>query len=361
MRPRSVLGFAACLLPGSAATYLTLTQPGLQGDPFAAVFGGIISGSLVGASVYAAETYRDSKADLEGEKQALRLQLALTQDLSGADVAGRDLTGLDLRGKTLRNANLAGCNLSKMDLSDVDFRGSNLRYADLSGCLLTYADMRLVDARHSSFRGATMIRADMRGGLFGGSDFRYVDAQGVDCRVLSFKAYKQLSNRHRIRFRSRVSGIEWPGSSAGYVTGLQGLQAGGSAWTGARLDGADLNDADFSYARLGDDFNEALDERSWRALANVFLFRKPNAVYATHNGWSGQHLPAGPASFNETSVEGTIFRGCSGPGITMSSYQVAAMGVPLPTDAISPRDPEAPQSSSPEATRSGTVNFSDPL
>lgn len=112
----------------------------------------IISGSLVGAAVYAGETYRDSKAELEGERQALRLQVALERDLSGIDVAGQDLTGLHLRGKSLRNANLAGCDLSGMDLSDADFKGSNLRGTNLEGSLLTYADLRLVDARRSSLK-----------------------------------------------------------------------------------------------------------------------------------------------------------------------------------------------------------------
>lgn len=139
-----------------------------------------------------------------------------------------------------------------------------------------------------------------------------------------------------IRFRSRVSGLEWEVGEEGYVTRLDGLRAAGSAWTGAKLDGADLDDADFSYARLGDDLNTALEIWSWRNLVDVLL-RRPNATLTMQNGWQGTSLPKGPASFDRTSVRRVTFENFSGPGVVVDEVQLLAMEIPLPADARSLR------------------------
>lgn len=336
MKVVNLVGIVGCLIPGALAAWLWFDQPAVADARQVAILSGVTSGSIVAAAVFLAESLRDRRAAAEGEQQAVRIQLALTRDLSGADIKGRDLRRLDLRGKKILNANLQGCNLSGMDLSDTDFKGSNLRGAKLKDCMLTYSDLRFVDARGSSFRGANMIFSDLRGGLFGGCDMQQVDAQGADCRAVSVAEYQEIRAVFEVRFRSRVSGVEWTPSDIGYPTRLERVHAEGSSWRGANFENAALDGANFSFATFGAGYPRDTTFRESLTQILSAIRKRSWGMWVSAPGWSGGAIPRTTATFDGATVEGAIFEGCSGPDIQFSEIQLLSCSVPIPLDSRRP-------------------------
>lgn len=328
MTLRAIFGMLFCLTPGAAATWLLLREP--APDPrFDPITTGLVSGSVIAAIIFLAETLRDRRAARDSEFQALRLQLSVTQDLSGVDIRGHRLIGLSLRGRTLRNAHLADCDMRGMDLSYADFRGANLARANLSGCLLNGADLRLVDARGANFSNATLINADLRGGMFGGANLTQVSAQGVDCRPITHKQLHKLRARHGVIYASHVSGLEWPSTPAGYITRLDHVRAWDSSWSSARLNHASLYKADFYYAHLGG--TEVAERRGNTHLSLISLIEAvlipSQRIHSAHR--FGPTVPPNiGADFSDTELTGAEFDSTTGDPVKLTAQQVQSLAIP---------------------------------
>jgi uncharacterized protein YjbI with pentapeptide repeats len=192
-------------------------------------------------------------------------------DLTGALLARASLKGAQLAGCKLGNARLSGAQLADADLSDADLSGADLTQADLAhatltrarfdGAILTDASLDGAQGHAASFVAATATRATFARGSWDGADFSRVEAAGADfgassaagarfdgatlteARFDDVRAAGAVFDRARLA-QSRAVGAVLTGAH------LLAIDAPGSSWERATLDGASLAGANLKDANL---------------------------------------------------------------------------------------------------------------
>lgn len=208
-----------------------------------------------------------------------------SEDLSGLDLSGLALTGVDfsrarLTGATLENAVLDGAQLAEADLSRANLTGASMKgadlqqaelasarlsRADLSGAILNDAVFEKAHLEAAVLAGvkagdAIFAEADLKGARFDNSTLDGADfsAAALDRARFQGASMKEAFLEGAVAPGVNMDRADLTGLRAGEGTNLTGgsfreASAPDSIWQGALLDGAD-----FSYARMeGADFTKA--------------------------------------------------------------------------------------------------------
>jgi uncharacterized protein YjbI with pentapeptide repeats len=315
------LGAAACALPGLLGAWL-IFDPRFAGDDPNALGMALVSGSIVAAAVFLAESRRDLWISRLANAQAVLNQIIFSHDLTGVDLRNRDLSGLSLRGKTLRDANLEGANLRGADLSGADLRGAHLARADLRGARLVRADLRLADATSVNLEGATLWHMKAGGCVLVGANLHGARGQGADLSALTPADLKKVVESGVWgSWRAWVRPWEIGDYSQGRETLMNNVRATSSAWCGADFTGASLEKADFRYSRLGDAYNDPLEGLG--LFRRVFLGITRHPQFGSPPHIFGEGIPGGPATFTDAVLDGAEFEGCTGPDLLLTRWQIS--------------------------------------
>jgi uncharacterized protein YjbI with pentapeptide repeats len=224
---------------------------------------------------------RDEVARVAGAGGSLRGEM-----LEGLDLSGLSLKGVDLHSAVLKSANLAGAMLEgavleRADLSGADLTGANLmraelREADLSAVTLHGANLRGAvverallerasahDADLSDVSGekadlsrADLTRASLRGAKMPGALFTEALLEEA-CLASATLSNADFGSVRGSQVDAQDAVLEGLRASKACLPGLhaRGAEASGSVWSDAQLERADfrfakLADANFSGANL---------------------------------------------------------------------------------------------------------------
>jgi uncharacterized protein YjbI with pentapeptide repeats len=200
-------------------------------------------------------------------------------DLSGSVLAGARLLYADLEGAKLNGANFYGANLHKADLSNVNAQKVNFERTNLYK----------VNGRNSVFDQVNFRDADMQKGKFQNASFEdayltnanlyYAEMQGAKLRATTFDYAKARG----LRLQGAVVDCFEPGRKDARCSSFKSANL-----YFAKLQGAEVNDADLSGAKLH------------FAVAHGARFRSVNLNGADFTGASLMG-----ASFVGTSMEDT--------------------------------------------------------
>jgi uncharacterized protein YjbI with pentapeptide repeats len=116
----------------------------------------LLSGAVFTLGIFVLEAGVTSKLV---DQNNLRLQVGLTNDLTGFDGSKRDLSGYYLRDKTIHAANFHRANLSEADLRFVKGSGGVV----FTHTNLTDAELRKAELENSKFSDADLTKADLSG------------------------------------------------------------------------------------------------------------------------------------------------------------------------------------------------------
>ena len=128
------------------------------------------SALLAGAFVGLVLVWLQRRGEASTERQGLRLELSVQQDLSNIDLTGRNLSGFHLRGKNMRQARLDDADLSIAYLRDCNLRSASLVNANLRDALLIGADLRGANLDVADLRGARLMWCDLRRATLNSAD-----------------------------------------------------------------------------------------------------------------------------------------------------------------------------------------------
>ncbi len=207
-----------------------------------------------------------TEAELEGAIFAgARLHGAVFNGavLNDADFRGADLTGAMLAGATGPGVDFSGAVLSGADLSDGDWTGAGFQSARLDGVNLAKSIFREgvfeessldgADASGADFSRGRFSRVDFRGCLLLGADFSGASLTGCDfsgVRAPDVQFYDAAVERTHFT-DATVDGLRCgPGTlftrTVFSCADLTGASAGGARFVDSDLEGAALDDGDFS-------------------------------------------------------------------------------------------------------------------
>jgi Pentapeptide repeats (8 copies) len=113
-----------------------------------------------------------------------RIEALRELNADGVSLVGVDLSNAFLQRVHLPNANLLRANFDAADLRDGVFTGSNMEYASLRsanfrGANLTNANLERADLEDSDFVGATLSGANLRHANLKSADLRNTDLRGI--------------------------------------------------------------------------------------------------------------------------------------------------------------------------------------
>src|SRR3954451_20393646 len=135
--------FVACVVAGLYFWWPTRYDPASRGSIGVA----LMTGAILAFAIFLLQILMNATEQgriRDREREGLRLQLAIEDNLGGIDLRDKDLAGFYLAGKQLTEAKL-----QKADLSD-----ANLSAADLQRAHLDDANLRNVDLSAANLAGA---------------------------------------------------------------------------------------------------------------------------------------------------------------------------------------------------------------
>jgi uncharacterized protein YjbI with pentapeptide repeats len=181
----SGLVFVACVVSGLYFWWPTRYDPASRGSIGVA----LMTGAILAFAIFLLQILMNATEQgriRDREREGLRLQLAIEDNLGGIDLRGQDLSGFYLAGKQLteaklQNADLTDANLSAADLQRAHLDKATLHDVDLSAVNLTGGFLTGAHFAGESTLEAACLRL---------ADIRDVDLSGVDLTGTDFSDAK---------------------------------------------------------------------------------------------------------------------------------------------------------------------------
>ncbi|MEQ8672059.1 MAG: pentapeptide repeat-containing protein [Aggregatilineales bacterium] len=168
---------------------------------------------------------------LEGENGLLKGRDLVRSNLHGLDLRECNLQEANLHGVNLQFAQLNGANLRCVDLSFASLQNATLETVNLENAVLMFA--KLQDA---NFLGANLSNVDMKAANLHGTNLSRCNLKGANFSKTKFDSATTLPNREKWSSSSDLMMFTNPDHP--------------HFWLGLRLEKAENNDLDFSYANL---------------------------------------------------------------------------------------------------------------
>lgn len=184
--------------------------------------------------------------------------------MDGVDASKGDFTGADLSGVQIAKAKLGQAIFDSAKMAGVQAAGCTAQQASFAGCDLTGADFTNAQLKAASFSGAQLGKAIFTASTCDNAEFYGVDASAADFTGANLRASRADASSQfagAVLTQADMARASWGGVLLGK----------------ALLDGATLDDADFSGV-------QAAEARFGRASAKGTRFDKANLTGADFTG-----------------------------------------------------------------------------
>jgi uncharacterized protein YjbI with pentapeptide repeats len=181
----SGLVFVACVVSGLYFWWPTRHDPASRGSIGVA----LMTGAILAFAIFLLQILMNSAEQArirDREREGLRLQLAIQDNLGGIDLHKQDLSGFYLAGKKLSDARL-----EKADLTDANLSAAVLQRAHLEGAVLHNVDLSAANLTGGFLAGAHFDpESTLEAACLRLADIRDVDLTGVDTTGADFSDAK---------------------------------------------------------------------------------------------------------------------------------------------------------------------------